>query len=88
VFFVLCLVVGVCVADPPRRLGGFRSRRQAAPVPPVAAPEPPDPPQSLEGVLVRQVFAGEITRACFRHEMQRLAARDARRHPLVVPQDQ
>lgn len=51
------------------------------------APRPavPESPESLEGVLVRQVLAGEITRAQYRRAVQKLAERDADRHPLSVP---
>ncbi|TDO36675.1 hypothetical protein C8E87_0256 [Paractinoplanes brasiliensis] len=44
-------------------------------------------PQSLEGVLVSQLSSGEINRRQYVREMERLAARDDKRHPLVVPPD-
>ena len=44
-------------------------------------------PESLEGVLVAQLGSGEITRGQYLQAMERLAARDAERHPLVVPPD-
>ncbi|MDY7090017.1 MAG: hypothetical protein SYR96_33605 [Actinomycetota bacterium] len=44
-------------------------------------------PQSLEGVLVRQLGSGEINRRQYVREMEKLAARDDERHPLVVPPD-
>ncbi|BCJ49308.1 hypothetical protein Asp14428_07830 [Actinoplanes sp. NBRC 14428] len=40
------------------------------------------PPESLEGVLVRQVLDHEITPGQYRVAMHRLADRDADRHPL------
>ena len=59
-----------------------------------AADEPPgvDPrvpavaePETLEGVLARQLLDGEITATQYRQAVQRLAERDADRHPLSVP---
>jgi hypothetical protein len=50
--------------------------------PPVAAPFEPE---TLEGVLARQLLDGEITGAQYRHAVHRLAARDADRHPLSLP---
>lgn len=44
-------------------------------------------PESLEGVLVSQLNSGEINRRQYVHEMEKLAARDDERHPLVVPPD-
>ena len=44
-------------------------------------------PPSLEGVLLAQLGSGEITRWQYLQAMERLAARDAERHPLVVPPD-
>ncbi|MCA2218725.1 hypothetical protein [Jidongwangia harbinensis] len=45
------------------------------------------PPQTLEGALVAQLVAGEITSPQYRHAMANLAVRDADRHPLTVPPD-
>jgi len=42
-------------------------------------------PESLEGVLVVQLMAGEITRSQYLHSIEGLAARDDDRHPLAVP---
>jgi hypothetical protein len=42
-------------------------------------------PESLEGVLVRQLFGAEITGLQFQRAMRRLAERDADRHPMSVP---
>jgi hypothetical protein len=44
-------------------------------------------PESLEGVLVRQLAVGEITRPQYLQAMSRLAERDAERHPLEVPRE-
>jgi len=41
--------------------------------------------ESLEGVLVRQLVVGEITRRQYVHAMGKIAARDNDRHPLSVP---
>ncbi|GAA3340510.1 hypothetical protein GCM10020358_28390 [Amorphoplanes nipponensis] len=57
------------------------STGEPAPVPVPAAPE------SLEGVLARQLLAGEITGPQYRRAVQRLAERDADRHPLALPED-
>jgi hypothetical protein len=40
---------------------------------------------SLEGALVRQVRAGEISRRQYGRAMERIAARDDERDPLAVP---
>ena len=50
---------------------------EAVPVPAV--------PETLEGVLARQLLDGEITGPQYRRAVQRLAERDADRHPLSVP---
>ncbi|WP_412750462.1 hypothetical protein [Krasilnikovia sp. M28-CT-15] len=50
-----------------------------------AATEPS--PESLEGVLVAQLRAGEITRRQYLRAMALLAARDDERHPLAPPPD-
>lgn len=52
-----------------------------------AGSEPGPVPESLEGVLVRQILSGEITRRQYARAMAGLAARDAVRHPLEVPPD-
>jgi hypothetical protein len=44
-------------------------------------------PQTLEGVLTRQLVTGEITGRQYRHAMARIAIRDAERHPLKAPPD-
>jgi hypothetical protein len=54
----------------------------AAPKPGAAAPARPE---SLEGVLVAQLVAGEITQHQYRHAVEGLAVRDEERHPLAVP---
>ena len=47
------------------------------------APEP----ESLEGVLVAKLLAGDISTTQYRHAIEGLAARDEDRHPLSVPPD-
>jgi hypothetical protein len=42
---------------------------------------------SLEGVLVAQLVAGEITANQYRRAVEGLAARDEDRHPMAVPPD-
>jgi hypothetical protein len=55
------------------------------PVPP--APEPLPLPDSLEGVLAVQLMAGEISGPQYVRALERIAARDERRHPMSVPRD-
>jgi hypothetical protein len=47
----------------------------------------PRAPETLEGALVAQLVAGEISPPQYRHAMASLAVRDAVRHPLAVPPD-
>jgi len=50
------------------------------------SPAPADAaPESLEGVLVGQLAAATISRRQYIRAMERLAARDDKRHPVVVP---
>lgn len=48
----------------------------------------PATPETLEGVLARQLMEGEITAPQYRRAVHRLAERDADRHPLSVPSDE
>ena len=48
---------------------------------------PPSAPESLEGVLVVQLMAGEISKSQYLRSIEGLAARDDDRHPLAVPPD-
>jgi hypothetical protein len=50
-----------------------------------AVPAGPAAPESLEGVLVGQLAAATISRRQYIRAMERLAARDDKRHPVVVP---
>ncbi|GAA4937643.1 hypothetical protein [Actinoplanes utahensis] len=45
----------------------------------------PRAPLSLEGVLVTQLIAGEISRPQYLRALEQLAARDEQRHPLALP---
>jgi hypothetical protein len=56
-----------------------KNEAEAVPVPAV--------PETLEGVLARQLLEGEITGPQYRRAVQRLAERDADRHPLSVPRE-
>ncbi|WP_221327565.1 hypothetical protein [Actinoplanes sp. L3-i22] len=63
-----------------------RVARQAA----AARPAPRGPeraPDSLEGVLATQLLSGEISGPQYVRALERIAARDERRHPLSVPRD-
>jgi Na+-transporting methylmalonyl-CoA/oxaloacetate decarboxylase gamma subunit len=55
----------------------------SAPVEPAAVARP----ETLEGVMVAQLSAGEISRRQYLRAMERIAARDDERHPLTVPRD-
>ncbi len=56
--------------------------------PPPERPAAAEGPESLEGVLVRQLVGHEISGAQYRHAMRRLAERDDERHPLPdLPDD-
>ena len=52
----------------------------------VAAASAPKP-ETLEGALVRQLFDHKINGVQYLRAMERLAERDADRHPLSVPGD-
>lgn len=43
--------------------------------------------ESTEGLLVAQLFRGELTGPQYRRAMETLAARDADRHPIAMPGD-
>jgi len=58
------------------------SSKDAARIPAQAVPE------TLEGVLAGQLLAGEINAVQYRRAVQRLAERDAVRHPLLVPPEE
>lgn len=55
-------------------------------------PEPdeagkPAKPSTPEGTLIQRLLAGEVDRQQYQAEQARLAARDAERHPLAMPDD-
>ncbi len=64
-------------------------QRLARPAPAAAAPEPPAAtgPDSIEGVLVRQLADGAIDRLQYLRAMEFIARRDAECHPMAVPSD-
>ncbi|AEV83832.1 hypothetical protein ACWT_2609 [Actinoplanes sp. SE50] len=51
------------------------------------APPPLRLPDSLEGVLTVQLMTGEIDSQQYIRALERIAARDERRHPMSVPPD-
>ncbi|MFC4071369.1 hypothetical protein [Actinoplanes subglobosus] len=53
---------------------------------PVTSGEPAVP-STLEGVLARQLIAGEITRSQYLRAQEQVAARDEERHPMIVRWD-
>ena len=90
VFFLLvCLIVAGVVASRPQLRRSFFEvdDKQTGPVAPGDASSPNQSPQTLEGVLTRQLVTGEITGSQYRHAMASIAVRDAERHPLEVPPD-
>jgi hypothetical protein len=88
-FMVACLIAAIVVATRPklRRAVLDVTGRSAAPGAPAAASAPGRHPQTLEGVLTRQLVTGEITGPQYRHAMASIAVRDAERHPFEVPPD-
>jgi len=58
---------------------------QSASTPADAGPASASEPESVEGVLVGQLAAGGISRRQYIRAMERVAARDDKRHPVVVP---
>ena len=85
-FLLVCLTVAVVFLVRPslRRavLGGVE--RSANPGPPPDA-VPDYDPQTLEGVLSRQLVTGQITGPQYRRAMASIASREATRHPLDLP---
>jgi hypothetical protein len=67
------------VKDADKDAADGTAEAEAVPVPAV--------PETLEGVLARQLLEGEITGPQYRRAVQRLAERDADRHPLSVPSE-
>ncbi|MFI1990284.1 hypothetical protein [Actinoplanes sp. NPDC020271] len=80
------LVIGLGLAfwPWPERVARHAARNAPRQAPP---PEPPRTPDTLEGVLTAQLLAAEISRPQYTRAMERIAARDERRHPLSVPRD-
>ncbi|WIM99123.1 hypothetical protein ACTOB_002762 [Actinoplanes oblitus] len=76
----LVIALGLAFSPWPRR------RPAARHVDRLVAPPPPLP-DSLEGVLTGQLLAGEISSRQYVRALERIAARDERRHPMSVPRD-
>ena len=76
---ILGYAIWPVVRDAGKRKGGDAA--------PSTAPAEPghDAPESLEGVLVEQLTAAVISRRQYVRAMERLAARDDKRNPVVVP---
>jgi len=89
VFLVACLIAIVVVVARPklRRAVLGVAGKPTGPGAPHAAGPPDRDPQTLEGVLTRQLVTGEITGPQYRSAMASIAIRDAERHPFVVPPD-
>jgi hypothetical protein len=81
------VLLAVCVALVWPRPGGLGRRVWDARSPNGARLPQDSWPESLEGVLARQLTAGRTTRSQYLQAMARLAERDAQRHPLEPPRD-
>ncbi|GAA2893663.1 hypothetical protein Acy02nite_27740 [Actinoplanes cyaneus] len=80
----LVIALGLAFWPWPERVARRAARHAARHGPP---PPPPRLPDTLEGVLTAQLLADEISRPQYVRAMERIAARDERRHPLSVPRD-
>jgi hypothetical protein len=61
---------------------------QIAPTPQIEPAVVPLPRvESTEGLLVAQLFRGDLTGLQYRRAMETLAARDEARHPITIPGD-
>jgi hypothetical protein len=83
VITAICVLGGRYLPDLNSPAWGRRRAPSAAQPGAVASIEP----ESLEGVLVAQLVAGEITPSQYRRSIEGLAARDDDRNPLSVPPD-
>ncbi len=85
-FLLACLTAALVFAARPKLRGAVRNAagRPASPGAPHDA-VPGQDPQTLEGVLSRQLVTGRITGPQYRQAMAGLASRDAKRHPLDPP---
>jgi hypothetical protein len=86
-FLLVCLIVAGVVASRPQLRRAFLdvAGKPAASVAPGGDCPPDHSPQTLEGVLTRQLVTGQISGPQYRHAMANIAIRDAERHPLEVP---
>ena len=85
---LMVMLIGACAyAVSPSLRDAFRGDPQqssgeaASPTPRRPVPQP----ESLEGVLVRQLAEGLITWDQYLGAVELLAARDEERHPLAIP---
>jgi hypothetical protein len=84
--FVLTAVTICVFAVWPARGGSSANPLRRSPAPTAPTGEIPVARlESLEGVLVAQLMAGEITRGQYQRAVEGLAARDEDRHPLALP---
>ncbi|MFC3988477.1 hypothetical protein [Actinoplanes siamensis] len=77
----LVVALGLAFWPRPERVHGPRHADHPAPAAPARLPD------SLEGVLTAQLLTGEISRSQYLRALERIAARDERRHPMSVPRD-
>ena len=82
-FFLI--VVAVCAAAVWTQPDGSPIARRRDEAAGQSVAPPAVHPESLEGVLVVQLLAGEINRGQYLRAIEGLAARDDERHPLTVP---
>ncbi|MEV0901994.1 hypothetical protein [Actinoplanes sp. NPDC049802] len=80
---LLIIAMAVCAAV---ALWPVRRPRPVPPVPPAGAVAPIPRAESTEGLLVVQLFRGDLTREQYHRAMACLAERDAGRHPLPLPE--
>jgi len=86
-FLFVLTVITICVflVWPMLDVSSPNPLRRQPPATEAQAGAPAMRPESLEGVLVAQLMAGEITSGQYLHAVEGLAARDDKRHPLAVP---
>ncbi|BCJ48310.1 hypothetical protein GCM10010168_77640 [Actinoplanes ianthinogenes] len=82
VLFTMAVLFAVALARWPA-LGGPKLTNSAASPP---AGDPPTRATTLEGALTAQLVRGEINRAQYQRALERLAAREAEKHPLSAPE--
>ena len=82
-FLFVLTVITICVflVWPMLDVSSPNPLRRQTPAVRVQTDAPAVRPESLEGVLVAQLMAGEITRGQYQRAVEGLAARDEDRHP-------